>query len=399
MTLLARIVLLPVGLGIAAASMVHAASEALPGALGSASMTTSLNGQALTEIADRGFGAEMAARTSEGQADLPRLSDSLLTLARNAFAVDPLEVSTIRTIAIGGVRHDDPERARQVMRLAAQLSKRDSVTDLWLAQDYAQAGDVGAMTASFDQALRTSVRARESAMTPLVNMLANEDSYAPLGELIERRPEWEADFWQTFVRNPIALQHSARFFEQTRLPIDRLTPDDRQRLYTNLKASAQYETLFSLARFDPAAKASPEHLAAGKFDTTGQGDPLGWTTHSEGDYAADVHAASGELRIDARSGSFGIAADRLFRLDRGYRLAIRMAEPVPANATVELAAVCGDGEGTRLARIVLAPGAQAGDGTVAAGACAFADLQLSFTVKPGRQDALLRVASISMSPS
>ncbi len=161
MTLLVRIVLLPLGLGVAAASMVHAASEALPGALGSASMTTSLNGQALTALVDRGFGAEMAAKTAEGQADLPSLSDGLLTLAHDAFAVDPLEVSTIRTIAVGGVRGKDPERARQVMRLAAQLSKRDSVTDLWLAQDYAQSGDVGAMTASFDQALRTSVRARE----------------------------------------------------------------------------------------------------------------------------------------------------------------------------------------------------------------------------------------------
>ncbi len=108
---------------------------------------------------------------------------------------------------------------------------------------------------------------------------------------------------------------------------------------------------------------------------------------------------SGELRIDARSGSFGIAADRLFRLDRGYKLAIRMAEPVPANATVELAAVCGNSERTKLARIVLAPGKQAGEAAVPAGACAFADLQLSFTVNPGRQDALFRVASIAMSPS
>lgn len=396
---LARIVLLPAGLAIAAAAFVHATAEALPGAFGSASMTTTLNAQALTALVDQGFAVEMSSATPQEQGQLPRVSDSLVALARKAFTVDPLEVSTIRTIGLGELLHEDPDRAREAMRLAAQLSKRDSITDLWLAQDYAQTGDVEAMTASFDQALRTSVRARASAMTPLVNMLANDESHLPLGALIERRPEWETDFWQTFVRNPVALEHSARFFERTKLPIDRLSPDDRQRLYANLKATGQYETLFGLARLDSAAKASPESLAAGKFDTTRQGDPLGWSTHSEGDYSASVHAASGELQVDARSGSFGIAADRLFRLDRDYRLAIRMAEPVPANATVELAAVCGNSERTRLARIVLPAGAETGEASFGAGACAFADLQLSFKVNAGRQDALIRVASVSLNPS
>lgn len=392
---LARLALIPAGLVIAAASFVHAASEALPGAPGSDSIAESLNGQALTQLVDRGFGIEMSRQTTPGQ--LPQLSPTLLALAHKAYAVDPLEVSTIRTIGLGELLHKDKDRAREVMRLAAQISKRDSVTDLWLAQDYAQNNQIDGMTASFDQALRTSVRARESAMTPLVNMLANEDSYVPLGKLLDKRPEWEIDFWQEFVRNPVALQNSARFFARTGLPVDRLDSDARQRLYSNLKKSAQYETLFALASLDPTAKSDANSLAEGKFDTAT--DPLGWSPHSEGDYASDANAASGELRIDARAGAFGVAADRIFRLDRPYQLSIRMAEAVPANATVELAAVCGNSERTKIARIVLAPGAREGAAAVPAGACAFADLQLSFTVNQGRQDAFIRVAGVSLRPA
>jgi hypothetical protein len=255
------------------------------------------------------------------------------------------------------------------------------------------------MTASFDDLLRTSVRARETVMKPLVELLAREESFGPLGDLLNRQPEWEREFWQEFVRNPVALQSSAQFFARTELPIDRLLPDERATLYANLKGLGQFETIYALARLDPAAAEGAKQLAEGGFVSVQRGDPLGWTTHARGSFAAEVHPRSGELQIDARSGSFGLAADRVFRLDRDYRLGIRMAEAVPDNAGVQVAATCPGSDGQLLARIELAPGATTGETLVSAGACEFGILGLSFTAEPGRRDPFIRVASISLRPN
>src|SRR5690606_34380886 len=77
--------------------------------------------------------------------EYPTISGDLLRLARLSYAADPLNVRTLRTIALGHVVHQDQERARQLMRLAARISKRDDVTNLWLAQDYGQHGNIEQM--------------------------------------------------------------------------------------------------------------------------------------------------------------------------------------------------------------------------------------------------------------
>jgi hypothetical protein len=394
----ARAIVLPVGILAAVAAYVHASSETLLSPAGATSMRSSLTGHALTKLVDRGFAAAMVDSQTSGEGEFARISDPLLSLARSAFEFDPLEVSTIRTIALGKLLHEDEAKARLAMRLAAKVGKRDSTTNLWLAQDYGRSGDIAALTASFDNMLRTSVRARESAMKPLVELLGREESFGPLGDLLTRRPEWEREFWQEFVGNPVALQNSAEFFKRTGLPIDRLLPDERATLYANLKGLGQFETLHALATLDPAAAEGAKQLAEGRFVSVKRGYPLGWTTHARGSFAAEIHPRSGELQIDARSGSFGLAADRVFRLDRNHRLGIRMAEAVPANAGVQLAAACPGSDGQLLARIVLAPGAMAGETDISAGACEFATLRLSFTAEQGRRDPFIRIASISLRP-
>lgn len=393
----ARIVLLPISLVIAAAAFVHAGSETEALSIGpGASSRLGLDANIVAALADGGFRAEMASRQAQAQNEFPRLPDPLIALARDSFAADPLEVSSLRTIALGSVLQDDEERARRVMRLASRISKRDSITNLWLAQDYGRVGDFEAMLASFDHALRTSPRVREFAMKPVVSALASKESHAQLGKLLAGRPEWEVDFWREFAINPVAAANAAEFFAGSGIPLDRIPEETRERLYANLKREQRFETLYNFAASDPVAKASEAALVAGKFVSAREGNPLGWTLHSRGNASAQVHRSTGELQIDARSGSFGIAADRIVRVEGNQALAIALAEPVPDNASLKLAVKCVDGAKSELAVISLEPGDKSGAVRFAAGECSFVSLELSFAADSGRRDAFIRVASIEL---
>lgn len=396
----ARMALIPVSLAVAGAAFVHAASEAEMLSVGpGTSSRLGLDAHIAGVVADSQFQAEMARRQQRAQNQFSGLPEPLVALARDVYAADPLETSALRTIALSSVGQGGEQQARRIMRLAAQMSKRDSIVNLWLAQDYGRSGDLEAMVESFDHTLRTSERAREYAMKPVVDALASEDSYAPLGKLLSRRPEWENDFWRELASNPIGVANASRFLRASGIPIDRIPAQIREPLYANLKKARQYDTLFEFVALDPAAATSSDALAAGRFVTAEAGNPLGWALRSEGAFAARVREQTGELQIDARSGSFGIAADRIARGGGNYRLSVTMVEPVPENARIKLSARCADGAGRSLAIIGLAPGERGGEAPIASDGCEFVSLELGFEVEEGRRDALLRVGSIALRPA
>jgi hypothetical protein len=428
----ARLLVIPAGLALAVLAFANAASENGwlpfgPGAFG----RSGIDAHAMGELADRGFRAESVAAQAGGQAvagrltaeqaaalvadpealerfleerrrvhadvltaEFPRMSSELLQLAKLAYAADPLNVAALRTIALGEIAHDDPERAREAMRLVARLSKRDDITNLWLAEDYGRLGNMEGMLASFDHALRTSRRARESAIGPIVNLVSSPESHAALGGLLRQRPDWEVAFWNEFARNPVALANAGQFFENSGLSITQLQESTLQRLYANLKRTGNFEALFQLADLDSGAASSATALAEGKFVEAGADSPLGWALRSRGEFAARVHSATGELQIDARAGSSGVAADRVIRGGRDYRMALTMVEPVPDSASVRLTATCVGEQGVERARILLEPGDESAETSVPAADCPFLTLALSFRAQPGRSNPLIRIASI-----
>lgn len=431
---IARLLLIPAGLAFAVLAFAQAASENGwlpfgPGAFG----RSGIDAHAMGELADRGFRAETVASQTHTQAatggptaeqaaalaadpaaleqfleeqrsanagalttQFPRISGELLRIAKLAYAADPLNVAALRTIALGDIAHEDHDRVREIMRIAARLSKRDDITNLWLAEDYGRLGDMDKMLASFDNALRTSRRAREGAIGPVVGLVGSPESHAALGGLLERRPDWENAFWNAFAGNPVALANAGQFFEGSGLSVAQIGERTLQRLYANLKRTGNFEALFQLAELDAGTASSAAALAEGKFVEAGAGSPLGWALRSRGDFAARVHHTTGELQIDARAGSFGVAADRVVRGGRTYRMSLTMVDSVPDNASIRLTATCAGEQGGELARISLGHGEKGAETSVPAENCPFLTIALSFRAEPGRRNPLIRIASISL---
>lgn len=392
------IILVP-ALALAGASLVHASSEASPLALGAALRNhTALSANSTASLADRAFRAQVVRQTQGGDAlAAGAMSAPAAALAEQAFAVDPVEASTLRSIALGIVAPRNEERGARAMELVAATSKRDTLTNIWLAQKAGQAGDFAAMVANLDLSLRSSNRAREVVLKPLVELLARPESHAPVSALLAADPDWEADFWREFVRNPVSVAAAAQFFRNSRVPLAKLTADNRAELFANLRGTGAYADLFALAALDPQFGDPAADLTSGRFVAEDRTTPLGWRMNSDGRFAARVVPASGELQIDARSDSQGLAAERVVAIDRPHSLTIRLAQPLPADVALAVTARCAEGD-AELGSVDLGPDERSGEVRIVPGACRFITLGLAYRNQSRRRDALIQIASIALRP-
>lgn len=395
MNLLGRVASILSAVALSSAALIHAASENdVLLSSNNALLRLGLTAEVVSNTVDRSFREQFSQASARGHNEIPQVPTSLYNIAGRAFLADPLEVATIRTIALGSLVQLDRTRARQLMQVSTEISKRDSITNLWLAQDLGNRGDMRGMMNAFDHALRTSTRTRWTAMEPLVNLLVDPDSHAPLGDLLKRQPEWESAFWYEFSRNSSSVGMAEKFFRTTSLSLDRLEPAARARLFSNLESAGRFGAIFDLVALEAGSRTDAALKPAG-FSVADERNPLGWKLYSEGRYSTAVHLASGELQIDARDGSFGLAGEQIVSLGEENVVRIEMASPVPENATVGLDIVCAR-SGDSFGEIRLSSTELVGQSRFAANNCAFGYLRLSFRVNPGRTGAVLRIKTIKV---
>jgi hypothetical protein len=235
-------------------------------------------------------------------------------------------------------------------------------------------------------------------MEPLVEALASDESHEPLGRLLTRRPEWEELFWREFFRNPVGLANAERFFARSGISVSHFPVEGRARLYSDLKTVGSFDSILRLAAQDSDAKTGTRELAAGKFVTAREGNPFGWTLHSQGMFATQISPEKRELAIDAEPGAFGLAADRVANIRGDQELAMRLATPLPDHAALELSADCAGAGGWKLATLRIEPGEMESRTTLSPGGCRFVSLKLSFSVEQGRHDASIRVTHLALRP-
>jgi tetratricopeptide (TPR) repeat protein len=107
-----------------------------------------------------------------------------------ALRREPLNPRAVRLLALALEESGKEERAREGMKLASRISRRDPGTQLWMAMDYAKTGNASEVLRAYDVLLRTQPAAQEAAFRQLKAALADARFRREFGGFIGKNPPW-----------------------------------------------------------------------------------------------------------------------------------------------------------------------------------------------------------------
>lgn len=276
--------------------------------------------EAVTEAATRRL--VTAAGSPEFNAD-PALTET----ARAALTAEPTAVAAIRVLAQAEAAAGRPDRARRLMRLAASVTKRDTLVNMWLIEDYNRTGEIAPALAVYDQTLRTLGEGRGPVLTAMASALADPRLIQPYFRLLRQAPPWADSFWHVAAQTPAALENAARLrmlIARARIAVPR---DKDKMMLSALVDQRRFETGFRL--FDairPPGAADGGFVNNADFSRASAYQPFDWRLTSAGALGAAIDPRAGTLQISAisRGGLGVIAAEQIVRLPPG-RYSLRAA--------------------------------------------------------------------------
>jgi hypothetical protein len=215
-------------------------------------------------------------------------------LVKRAVLKSPLNDAAVRTLAFHAEALGESERARRLARLSQEVSRRDVLDQLLLAQISARSGDSRGSVAHLSTALRTVSDNRESIFALMTPLLREERMRAQLTEVSGSDGGWLLEFLDYAVRHiPNGAVYTAEILADSK-PIE--AKKGYSRLGGNLLSSLAEQGEIGLVRH------TYDRMRAGGRDLTATAelsratiDPnlgwLGWRGTQQGGIGADVEAA------------------------------------------------------------------------------------------------------------
>lgn len=301
------------------------------------------NGRSKAEYSDEIF--KQAALASEG--GLPEVVDpAAYQLARSAYSSEPLNPVALRMMALEMAESGKDEAAQRLMELTSQLSKRERVANIWLAQRFANAGENEKALSHYDMLLRTSRAAVQQIVPVLTANMADEEMVGPVAQLMRRDPPWAFVFWNRLVRTTPALANAAKLRLQLADTNISTNTESDALLVSNLIAAGQFENGLKLARSLNRLDIEQGGISNASFAALPKLAPADWELVSEGERGASIDArGDGNLLISALPGASGLVARQLVQIPNGRQsLSVTGLSGLDGGAAVMLQLSCASGE-------------------------------------------------------
>mgnify|MGYP002780282132 CR=1 FL=1 len=269
--------------------------------------------------------------------------------ARAALARNPLSVSSWRVLGYAADVRGDQATARRLIKTAERMSRRDSLTQLWLIEDAVRRDDIPGAMAHYDAALRTSRLSRDLLLPILVSATDDPIIRLNIAHKLAGNPPWREEFIIRFAAEapsgPIAADLLQRLKRTGPVP---LRPE-LALLVRRLAERGDIQSAFSIYRTLTDGRESTALVRNGGFDRENVLPPIDWAFIDTGGVTASQ--ALDRLEISAASDAGGRAASQLLALAPGrYRLrALIGYEPGDEPASIELGLSCTSSAGRRLA--------------------------------------------------
>ena len=265
------------------------------------------NGFVKEAIAARRIKAELAKK----QGTFPdSISPPLKMLAESAFRSEPM---TPQAIAVMALAATGPAR-RELMKMAFDLSRRETLVTGWMIVDSATREDVSSLLDYYDTMLRTNSESGEIIIPAMIQALAKTDSIAPFRTKLSPSPPWSDRFWTKAAENAEALDNAVVL---------------REALYSKTEQSNIYRdaaliyALINNNKFEKAKKlfelfskpaGDGNIIQNGNFKRIPQYPPMDWQLFSTGEYGATIDKS--RLNLSIIPSSSGLFARQLIELPR-----------------------------------------------------------------------------------
>lgn len=162
-------------------------------------------------------------------------------LAQLALRQDATAVSALSVLGLQAQLRGDVARARQLFSYSHSLSRRELRTQIWAIEEAVTRGDVAGALEQYDQALRTSRRARDLLFPVLARAIVEPAVRARLLDTITSEPMWGLAFVRYVAANAPEPRAVLTFFREGARAGLQIEDDDRGRLVNALVAEGATE--------------------------------------------------------------------------------------------------------------------------------------------------------------
>lgn len=269
----------------------------------------STSAQALMNVTDK-------AKAKKDQSEFLKVAR---TNSITALRSEPLSPRALRQLGIYYAMSGNVNKARELVELSSSLSRRDTPGQLWLANDYLNAGKSREALQALDVVMRTQPETREVAFSALGNALADLKFRAIFVAYVSRKPSW----LKPFIQFNVSLKQP-EILSRTLLQMQPLSKD----IFDDRTAGALLSSLVNRAPIEEARLfyskmlgTSAEALTSIEFAHPGDAfrfPPFGWEMLNDGNVQGFGNVTDGvSIEALAVPNTRGTAARKLLFLHPG----------------------------------------------------------------------------------
>ncbi|MBO9696400.1 MAG: hypothetical protein J7499_09385 [Sphingopyxis sp.] len=285
-----------------------------------------------------------------------------IAVGQSTLRLAPLTPRSLWLVGRGRELQADMPRARQAMRQAERVSRRDGAVELWLGADNLRRGLIAAGLRNFDIMLRGDREAAVSIMPRLSLIVLSPDGRRHLAPYIRGDNPWFLDLMHAAVKNlPRAAPLATLLIDRGKKAPD--IPDVRPAyaaLVERLVRERSYREALQLYPLLPGADPDSLHdISRASEGATGEGyPPFAWYFPDSNVQSGTAVAAAGGIGLDlfGSPGTVGVAASKLLDPQGATRflwqIDDRMAN-VQAAANWRITCLMGKGSGVILESVNL----------------------------------------------
>jgi len=257
--------------------------------------------------------------------------------ASQALRNEPLSPAAFRLLGFAETSARHPGKARALMTLAYQLSRRDAATLVWLIHDSAERGDMQATLLHYDEALRTSADTATVLFPPLAAAIFDPAVRHALSPYVRTRPTWMPRFLAYAADSGATPDHVAHLIiEAGGLPPTREYDGLHARILAHLVDKASMMLAESYLR--DVVKMPPGAMSDARFATQTTDPDLGpfaWQFIDKPEIGAALDDRSA-LQVRVAADGAGVVAKRVLIARPGQYDLTQSVTTVPGMPTPRL---------------------------------------------------------------